>query len=222
MLSRGEKDRLARMKHPDPADRFVGGRILMRRVLGHYLQQDPASIPLTANPAGKPVLRNATAAHPAFSLSHSGGETVLAVAATGDIGIDIETRSRAPAAERIADRFFSHAERRYLSRCGNDRAEKALALWSLKEAIVKAQGMTVWDGLAGVSLTIDGARIVRDAVPPGGGRWTLAAGPFGPSHVLAVAYRAAAGAMPAQAVFRHYDIAGMPVSGGSFKPAYRT
>ena len=221
LLSLAETDRLAGMKRPGPAARFLTGRILLRTVLARYLSQDPAAIGVALNAAGKPTLGAGAGHRPAFSLSHAGEETVLAVARDGDIGVDIESTDRAAAVDRISRRFFPEAECRYLDRCGSDRPEKALTLWTLKEAIVKARGDTVWEGLAGVSLTIDGPRLAWNNPPPGGDGWKLAAGPLGIRHILAVAHRRPAG-RGHPPVFRHYDAAGTPRAESCFMPVYST
>ena len=81
----------------------------------------------------------------------------------------------------------SRSQRRALVPVEQIWAEKALTLWTLKEAIVKARGQSVWDGLAGISLTIDGPHLVWESPPPDHGNWRLAVGPIGVSNVLAVA-----------------------------------
>jgi 4'-phosphopantetheinyl transferase len=188
LLSPTEKRRYYGMKHPAPADQYLLGRILMRRVLSQYLSIDPAELNFTESANGKPELSGQSVTPISFNLSHSSRETILAVSGATAIGIDIETYARANAAYRIAQRFFSAEERDRLEVIGELRAAHALMLWALKESIVKANGDTVWDGLANVSLALEGRRISWQT-PPGrdGSRWKLAGGEFNKDYILAVA-----------------------------------
>lgn len=216
LLSVDENERLAGIKNLARARQFVAGRILLRRVLGGYLSKDPATIELISSVNGKLSIGGAEL-KPVFSLSHAGDQTVLAVAGDGDIGVDIEPLSRAPATERIALEFFSPAENRYLDCQGEGRAGKALILWAIKEAIVKARGDTVWDGLAGIPLTIEDGRIGWEAQPPDQQHWRLSAGEFDASYVIAVAHRVPAGERAEALSFRNYDSSGAPALQGAFE-----
>lgn len=178
------------MKRPGPADRFLRGRILMRRVLGRYLSRDPATMSFAISDAGKPTLAGSAGEYLSFNLSHAGADSVLAVAGAGEVGVDIEPISRTDAAMRISDRFYSEDERRYLDLCAEDRAEKALMIWCLKESIAKSSGQTVWDGLAGISLKIEAPRI--DWMSPNSLKrddWLLAAGRLSPDYIIAIALK---------------------------------
>lgn len=221
ILSNEERSRHAAITHPGAAGRFLAGRILARRVLGRYQSQEPATISLLIDAAGKPVLNTDVEPRPAFSLSHAGGETVLAVAGEGDVGVDIEAHSRAPAALRIALAFYTPAERRLLDTQRVDAADCALTLWTLKESIVKARGHTVWDGLSGVALSIEGADIVWESAPPEGRCWRLAAGDFRGSYRLAIAQNLVGADTSSLSITEYeFPVTGEP-EGECFEPAFR-
>jgi phosphopantetheinyl transferase len=222
VLSAEERGRHAAITHPGAAGRFLAGRILARRVLGRYLSQTPETIPLFVDAAGKPSLGDGVRSRPAFSLSHAGEETVLAVAGEGDIGVDIEAHSRAPAALRIAGEFYSPAECQFLDRQHGDAADCALTLWTLKESIVKARGHTVWDGLSGVSLSIDGADIVWELPPLEGNHWRLAAGTFRESYKLAIAQTLAGPNAVLPSIIAYETLATGESEGMRFEPAFRS
>jgi len=219
ILSAAERKRHSGMTHPGAASHFLAGRIVARRVLGEYLSQDPAEIHLSVDSAGKPYLNSAVAQLPAFSLSHAGGETILVIAGEGEIGVDIEALSRAPAALRIAHEFYSPEECRFLERQHGAAASGALTLWTLKESIVKAQARTVWDGLKGVSLTIDGGDIAWEPPPSDRNRWRLATAPFRNSYMLAIAHRVSRRDSATISVIQ-YDVSGETVSGTRFDPTF--
>jgi hypothetical protein len=93
---------------------------------------------------GKPALAGA----PAFSIAHAGGYAVCALAPAGiAIGVDIESAGRAqPAALKLV---ATDAERAGLERGAID----ATALWTCKEAVLKAAGAVLADARA---VVIDG------------------------------------------------------------------
>jgi phosphopantetheinyl transferase len=188
LLSASENQRFNDFKHPHTAERFLLGRILLRKVLAQYLDMNPAAFEFYINKNGKPELDQSIAQGLSFNLSHTAATVVLAVAQVPAIGIDIETVARAGKAYRIAQHFFSPLEQRRLRVAGKARAHQALMLWGLKESIAKAQGCTIWRALTNVSLAIEGPRI-RWLFPPGedGLIWRLAAGNFRKDFVFSLA-----------------------------------
>lgn len=219
-LSAEERNRLAAMKHPRPAARFLRGRILARRVLGGYLLEDPRAVELVVDGVGKPSVGSTSESSLAFSLSHADEETILAVAADGDIGVDVEALTKASAAMRIAREFYTDPELRSLDHIGGDKLEAALKLWTLKESIVKARGQTVWDGLKGVDLTIEGDEFRWHVSPPERDRWCLAAGRFGPTYCLAVAWRMPDVGRAISVTFKRFGVDGALLPGEVFEPDF--
>jgi len=65
---------------------------VLRLLLGSLIGQDPATLPLTVGPGGKPQL--AAQVSPQFNISHSGALVLLAFHATCPVGVDVE-RQRA-------------------------------------------------------------------------------------------------------------------------------
>jgi len=223
ILSSDEKQRLGSMQHPLVADRFVLGRVLLRRVLARYLDKDPAALEFRYNANGKPELADPSGPAISFNLSHSASEIVLAVARAAAIGVDLESVDRAAAAHRISQRFFSADEIRHLESLGPKAAGHALMLWSLKESIVKANGETVWDGLAGLSLAFEGRRIYwRRAPQAEHPDWQLAAGPFGENHVLALAVRPSGDQTGSPLVFRTWRFGSDTEDPNGFEPQFTT
>lgn len=223
LLSPEERRRLDGMQHPKVADRFVLGRLLLRSVLGRYLGAEAAGLEFRYNANGKPGLAEPVGDRIGFNLSHSASEFVLAVCREAAIGVDLEALDRAPAAQRIARRFFAADEVRQLAQPGCDADARALLLWSLKESIVKAKGETVWDGLAAIPLAIEGRRIIpppADRAAPAG--WRLAAGPLGDSHVLAVALAPADREQRAATIYRTYRLGSDAIDPDAFEPQFRT
>lgn len=140
LLSPDEGARARRFVRPGDARRYTAARGGLRRVLATYARVAPRDLRFAYGPGGKPAL----SVGPAFNLSHSGGWAALAVGPPGlDLGLDIE----GPAAwdPSLAQSFLSPQENADLDALPpEDRAAAFLRCWTLKEALIKAQG----DGLA--------------------------------------------------------------------------
>lgn len=151
-LSAGERRRAARYRSPADGRRFTAARGWLRHVLGAALGVEPAAVPVSED-AGKPRL---PAGGPRFNVSHS-GELVVVAVAPFEVGVDVEHAGRrwadvvalACAPEEVAA-LAAHA--------GDEREDGFLALWTAKEAYLKATG----EGLA-----VDPRRVVVGRPAPG-------------------------------------------------------
>lgn len=95
---------------------------------------------------GRPFLRNPGA--PDFNLSDTRGGTVLAVAGTGRLGVDLERMDRTLDVGRLAARWFAADEAAALARLDQEAAGSAfLRLWTAKEAACKATGTGIFGWL---------------------------------------------------------------------------
>jgi len=101
-----------------------------------------------------------------FSLAHSRGLALAAVAEHADVGADLE-RMDAPLAEPpSAERYFAPAERARLDRLtGPARLRFFFELWTAKEAYLKATGAGITAGLGELDWT--GWTLLRPSVPDG-------------------------------------------------------
>jgi 4'-phosphopantetheinyl transferase len=96
-------------------------------------------VELVQNPFGKPSLPS-QGIH--FNLSHSGDIVLIALAAGGELGVDVERIRHLENFEQISADFFSPKEVRELRRLPASRAQVAFyACWTRKEAILKAKGV---------------------------------------------------------------------------------
>ena len=85
---------------------------------------------------GKPFLPEAPGF--CFSISHS-GDKVMAVSADSEVGCDIEMIGQGR--EKIAERFFSDEEKKYLGALPEEERNGAFyRLWTAKESFLKATG----------------------------------------------------------------------------------
>ena len=93
---------------------------------------------LEEDASGKPFLPHS----PLFvSLSHS-GSFVAAAAADRPVGIDLQEKRMIR--EGVLRRWYSHAEREWID--AGDAGERAIRLWTMKEAYAKLKGTGIFRG----------------------------------------------------------------------------
>src|SRR5690606_24716552 len=95
-------------------------------------------VPLVQLPEGKLVLDEVGSDTCHFNVSHSGGVALLGVA-DRPVGVDIETRMHGNSLE-MARQFFCQQEQQRVADA-NCADEAFLAIWTAKEAVVKAIGL---------------------------------------------------------------------------------
>lgn len=141
VLSPDELERASRFVFERDRLRYVVGRGALRRVLGGYLSVLPHLVQFQYAARGKPALAIANSALK-FNLAHSGELALLAVAATRELGVDLElVRPLDTDADAVARRFFSPEERvRISAESGADRDRLFLKYWTRKEATFKLTG----------------------------------------------------------------------------------
>lgn len=128
LLSAPERARADRFARPGPRTAFIAARGALRAILGERLSRHPAALDIRIGEDGKPAL---ACAQLAFNISHSGGWLAVGVAASGRIGIDIETT---PALEpEMAARILHPQD---LPASGGALVQ----VWTAKEALLKAAG----------------------------------------------------------------------------------
>jgi len=124
---RGELDRTA-------------SRRALRRVLGHYLEEDPAAIELRLGEHGKPTLADPSATL-RFNLSHSGGLALIAVARGREVGVDVERIRPRRNLLGLADRALDPAAAETVRAAAPGKQLAAFHLaWARHEAVAKCHG----------------------------------------------------------------------------------
>jgi len=177
VLDADERARAARFRFERHRSHFVQSHGITRRVLAAYAGIDAAALRFGYNPHGKPSL--APAGHDLhFSLSHSADCCMLAIRRGDPIGIDVEQLRDLPDALDVARRQFTRSESQLLSRLdAAARRDAFFALWTQKEAIVKALGGSLADYLDRLEFDLGpagGVRLVsRDGDRPVGDQWSV-------------------------------------------------
>ena len=143
VLSPDERERAVRFVVPLHGRRFVAARGILRTILSRYTGAQPAEIGFSYGPHGKPRLSAAFGRYEIlFNVSHAADRALVAVTRGCEIGVDIEVIGERPYEAEVARRFFSpRDERALLSAPQAARAGLFAALWTRREACLKASGL---------------------------------------------------------------------------------
>jgi len=175
-LSRDERERGARLRDERGRSRFLASRAWLRSVLAPYLAVDPGALRFAVAERGKPSIVGG--GDVGFSLSRSAGVALVAVTRGRAVGVDVERVRADLGHDRLAGQLFSPAEAAALRELTEpDRQEAFFRLWVRKEAVVKASGVGLADG-------VDHLDVRGDTVA---GRWAVAPLDAGPGFAAAVA-----------------------------------
>jgi 4'-phosphopantetheinyl transferase len=192
-LPEEERARHERYGHEGAAGEFLCGRALLRAALSTWSPVPHAAWRFSLNAHGRPAVERPTSeAH--FNLSHTRGLVALALGRDPEVGVDVERLDRAVRPLEVADRFFSPDEVAGLRALPEAlHRDRFLALWTLKEAYIKARGM-------GLALPLRDFSFAPDDDPPSvrfapslgddAARWRFARVDLGSGHRVAVAARA--------------------------------
>ncbi|MFW5815550.1 MAG: 4'-phosphopantetheinyl transferase family protein [Wenzhouxiangella sp.] len=168
-------------------------RFVLRLLLGSYLGLAGKDIRFDYGPAGKPALSADLAPSGlCFNVSHSGDWLAIALARDRAVGVDIERRRELARSAALARRFLAPAEAQFIQELDEpDRSARFLALWSRREALVKAMGASVVASLGDLELDPRSGQARRlPSQWPDGPSWSLSQPALPPALVGAVAVAA--------------------------------
>lgn len=184
ILSQDDRERAARLISPLHQQRFIAAHVILRELLGLYLNITPASLQFKYNDFRKPSLAAPFAGALQFNLSHSEDLAVYALTLLDEIGIDIEKISSQNKIE-IAERFFSDAEKAALAALPpEEQAAGFYRVWARKEAIIKANGKGLAQPLSSFSVSIEDQ---QETVRADNQSWYLMPLPIHPDFAGAIA-----------------------------------
>lgn len=156
MLSPHEQHRAARMRNADDRRAFIVGRARVRQILGRYVGRPGHLLDVVTRVDDKPMLAEAPPWFD-FSFSRCEGIHVCAIGRDRRIGIDVEPIGSGRDAEAIAQTYFSAAEAAWLATLAPAARPAAFAaLWTKKEAFVKAVGSGLSLPLTAFSVPLTG------------------------------------------------------------------
>ncbi|GAB2786605.1 4'-phosphopantetheinyl transferase family protein [Streptomyces daliensis] len=187
VLDETERARGAAFAAPRDARRYLAAHVLLRHLLAARLGVTPREVPLerAACPNcgrghGRPRVPAAGAPH--FSLSHSGGLVLVAVA-DKPVGADVQRAPASATADVCAGRLHPD-ERAELARTPHERRGEHFArIWARKEAYLKGLGTGLCRPPRLDYLGADTSRLPRG--------WAVRDVPLTPSAPLVSGYAAA-------------------------------
>ncbi|MCC7335653.1 MAG: 4'-phosphopantetheinyl transferase superfamily protein [Pirellulaceae bacterium] len=154
VLNAEELARANRFVHADVRRRFIVCRSRLRHLLARELGISAAQVEFRYEQWGKPQLRQSVAADLQFNVSHS-GDWGLIVLARVAVGVDLELLNDRFEYRGIATQILSSRERTAWERLPPAvQANETLRLWVCKEALLKAMGLGIAEGLQQVSFPI--------------------------------------------------------------------
>ena len=165
VLTSDERRRLATFRHVDRRRQFVLGRTAARRLAAARLGCAPAAVLLSLDDDGAPHLGDAF-----VSIAHGGrGDAAVGAAALADraVGIDVEVVARRR--PDLWTRILRSEEQSLLDALGGPTDDAQTLVWTLKEAVLKAQRTGFRAG--GRSVRLD---LHADGAPPEVGDATAA------------------------------------------------
>ncbi len=188
LLTNDERQRALAFRSAVDRGRWVVAHAALREVLRKYVP-GVHRVEFSAGRFGKPELRRSMGIR--FNLAHSGSWSLIAVARSRDVGVDVQEQCiEIEDAESFVSLAFSEAERAALfRRSGRERMECFYRGWTRKEAVVKAMGWGLHADLKAfdVSLDADESRVLELRPPLPHTRWTLIDIPVDGNHKAAVA-----------------------------------
>ena len=198
VLSVEENERRRKFLRAADGRSFVLAHGLVRAVLSRYADIAAESWAFAVGEHGRPeIVHPHTPAGLRFNLSHTRGRIAVLVHSGRDAGIDVERLGRVDDPSALSLRFFTKEEHEViLSLPDEARDAHFVRLWTLKEAYVKARGL---------SLALHSKKLWFDTRDPNAihvqfsdgfgdeaSSWTFTASSSGDEFVIATAARRAA------------------------------
>lgn len=155
MLS-GDETRLAnRFVQEDQRRTWILSHAFLRIVCAHYLHCLPQEIAFCQTDHGKPFIADVSLS---FNLSHTRNAFLIAVSHQS-VGVDLEASSAVEAVSEVADFCFSEQEKSFVASSDLLR----LAVWTAKEAYLKAIGVGLVDNLTQINVAGSSSNIITDS-----------------------------------------------------------
>lgn len=194
LLSGDERVRANRYRAEHARQEFITARGLTRWILGAHLNLEPKRVTFQYSAFGKPELAGSDDQQLQFNVSHSGGAILLAISGDGVVGVDLERVDRTIDWLPVASRFYSHNENRELRSLPADKQKRAFyAIWTRKEAFLKAKGSGLSERLAEFDVTVDNSRssalLETRYDPADASNWSVVSLPAGDNYEAAVAIK---------------------------------
>jgi 4'-phosphopantetheinyl transferase len=140
LLPGEEQARIARFHFERHRREATASRALVRTTLARYVQVSPSSFRYRLGPYGRPFVDPPCGIY--FSATNHPGLVACAVCLEEEVGVDVEPLSRGDEILEVRRTVFSVPELGALDALlPAQRQERAVSLWTCKEAYIKARGL---------------------------------------------------------------------------------
>jgi 4'-phosphopantetheinyl transferase len=144
---------------------YLATRALVRTALSHYRPIGSKAWRFQHNSYGKPMIDPDYGLQ--FNLSNAHELVVCLISHGTEVGVDLEPYEHAEKIVEIAQDVFSPQELAQLEALNApQKLDRALSLWTLKEAYIKARGVGLSLPLDQISFLFDGAEGIRLELAP--------------------------------------------------------
>ncbi|MDN7183618.1 4'-phosphopantetheinyl transferase superfamily protein [Caballeronia sp. SEWSISQ10-4 2] len=153
-----ERLRAARFMRNQDRFRFAATRAALRALLSKRTGKPEDTLRFSLGQYGKPVLDG----HPqiSFNVTHSGQHALIAVSDSRRVGVDVEVIDPSIRWRELLDLVCSGVEQQTVVSSSKDsQPQLFFRCWTAKEALLKAAGVGLTEGLCGITL---------DLLSPGG------------------------------------------------------
>jgi 4'-phosphopantetheinyl transferase len=186
LLNTEERLRSRKFHFAQDQRRYTISRGALRCLLARYLDNLPGDIVFGYGEFGKPFLVSPPEGRDlSFNLSHCIDMSVIAVAPSRNLGVDVEKVRTIPELEQIAKTHFTSDECSFMeSATGAERVQSFLRIWTRREATAKAFGQNLSEALSRVAIPVyppgDGTRLEEK------GTWFVTDLRLDPGHIGAL------------------------------------
>ena len=162
ILSQDERDRAARFVFEPDARRYRHCRAMLRIGLALFTGIPAGAISIQTTDRGKPFILHG-GIH--FNVSHCEGVGLLAFSQIGEIGVDVETIQPDLDDLEIASEHFTSKERNWIASANSkqEQAGRFTRIWTRKEAILKATGKGITEGLNSFDVSHSSRVVIESA-----------------------------------------------------------
>ena len=165
LLSEDERARWQAFRFDRDRREYLTTRALVRSALSHYHPIAPEAWRFQTNSHGRPQIDPDCGLR--FNLSNFSDLVVCLISHESDVGVDVEPYENAEKIAELAPGVFSPVELAQLEALrGPEKLDRALSLWTLKEAYIKATGFGLSQPLNQFSFLFGGAEGIRLEMDP--------------------------------------------------------
>jgi 4'-phosphopantetheinyl transferase len=165
LLSEDERAHWRTFRFDHSRREYLATRALVRTALSNYHPIGSEAWRFRQNSYGKPMVDPDCGL--LFNLSNSHELVICLISRGTEVGVDLEPYKHAEKIVEIAHEVFSPQEVAQLEALNeSQKLDRALSLWTLKEAYIKARGVGLSLPLNQISFLFDGAEEIRLELAP--------------------------------------------------------